>query len=681
MPNALRESNSPYLLQHADNPVEWMEWGSPVFETARSLDRPILLSIGYSACHWCHVMAHESFENNEIAAVMNENFVNVKVDREERPDIDAVYMNAVQAMTGHGGWPLTVFLTPAGEPFYGGTYFPPTSRHGMVGFEELLMGVAEAWRGRRDEVQASAEGLVGLLRKSAASKAQVAITRDAIDRAAHAMLRSIDQMHGGFGGHPKFPNAANLRFLLMHGARTGDPNAIAAVSAAMDGMSAGGILDQLGGGFHRYSVDASWTVPHFEKMLYDNAQLIDLLVATWSVTGHDRFLAVADGVVDWALSEMVGPEGGFFATQDADTSDGEGYFFSWSRAELDDALGAELGALAATWYGVSDHGTFERGRSVLTRSRSADQLAADRGVSTEALHADLEVIRSRLLDARDRRERPATDTKVVTEWNGLMIDALARGAVLTGREKWLEAARRAADFVLGPMRDSDGELVHSWREGRSGGPAFLEDYMVMARAAVSLWNADFDPQWLEAAWSLTRTGLDRFGDDGEPGVLLRRSGTLHETLIIEEREIGDGSTPSGNALAADVLWRLGALLQDPGLIERSERIVEHGLAIAANTPLAVGASLSVATELVDGIREIAVFSPGGHDDPLLRAARGALTPGVVVAWSPGPVESHMVPWLAGRPMPNGRPVAYVCSDMTCGPPIHDTLDLLAALRV
>ena len=678
MPNALRHSNSPYLLQHADNPVEWFEWGEAAFREAARLDRPILLSIGYSACHWCHVMAHESFENEDIAAVMNAHFVNVKVDREERPDVDALYMDAVQAMTGRGGWPLTAFLTPDGEPFYGGTYFPPTGRHGMVGFPELLLGIAEAWKGRRDEVLASAEHLSGLLKNAASGPSPIALDPDALVRAAAGMLAAVDRRHGGFGGAPKFPSAANLRFLLLHGIRVEDPRCVETVSAALDAMAAGGINDQLGGGFHRYSVDASWTVPHFEKMLYDNAQLFELYVSAWSVTGQTRHLEVAEEIFRWATSEMVGPQGAFFAAQDADTSAGEGHFFSWTRPELDAILGSDLGRVAAEWYGVTERGTFEHGRSVLTRHRAEEDFAAERGVELERLREDLAGIASRLFAARGQRERPATDTKVIAEWNGLMIDALARGAALEGREDWLNAARRAADFVLGPMRAADGELVHSWRDGRPGVPAFLEDYMALARAALSLWHADFDPRWLETAEGLIRTALDRFGD-GDGGALLHRSGPLHDRLFAQRLDIADGSTPSGNALAADALWRLGALIHDEALEERAERIVEHAISVAETAPLAVGATLSVATDLVHGVREVAVLSPEGGDDSLLKAARASVVPGTVVAWASTPLEAHKVPWLAGRPMPDGVPVAYVCRGMTCGPPIRDPQRLKEAL--
>ena len=668
MPNALSGSNSPYLLQHADNPVDWWEWGPDALEEAARLDRPILLSVGYSACHWCHVMAHESFENDEIAEVMNGNFVNVKVDREERPDIDAVYMDAVQAMTGHGGWPLTAFLTPVGEPFYGGTYFPPTSRHGMVGFKELLEGIAEAWNGRRDEVQASANKLVEALRTSGAGPAPITLNISALDTAAAEILTTADRSHGGFGTSPKFPSSANLRFLLDRGIQTGEQDKLDVVNAALDGMAGGGIHDHLGGGFHRYSVDASWTVPHFEKMLYDNAQLFGLFVAAWAVTGNQRHLDVAGDIAAWASSEMTGEHGAFYATQDADTSEGEGAFFSWTQAELDSVLGPELGALAAEWFDVTPAGTFEHGRSVLASRQNSEAFASARGLTPDALERDLEIIRSRLLEARNLREKPGTDTKVITEWNGLMIDALARGAAMTGRADWLSAALRAAEFVLGPMRRSDGELVHSWREGRVGAPAFLEDYMAMANATISLWHATFDPAWLKTAEELILSALEQFGAlEG----LLDRSGPFHEALIAQRKDIIDGSTPSGNAQAAEALWRLGALIHEPALGERSMQIVEHALGIAETSPLAVGASLSVAAALAGGVREIAVLSEGGPGDAMLKAARSVPMPGVVIAWASKPQPSHPVPWLAGRPMPGGEAVAYVCSGMTCGAPIRE----------
>lgn len=542
--NRLSDALSPYLRQHAANPVAWQPWDARALAEARDADRPILLSVGYSACHWCHVMAHESFEDARLAELMNRHFVAIKVDREERPDIDALYMDALQAMTGRGGWPMTVFLTPDGLPFYGGTYFPPAPRHGMAGFGDVLTAIAQAWENRRAEVQASAARLAEALRGAATATGDghgpdLAL----VDRAAAAVAAARDPRNGGFGGAPKFPQAPQLAFLAAYAqARPGSPTAAAAqetVDAALDAMAGGGLLDQLGGGFHRYCVDADWNVPHFEKMLSDNALLLPLYLDQ-EARGRGRApRRVAEATVGWLLREMRHPQGGFFAAQDADQEGGEGSYFVWRPSEFSALLGAEDGAWAAEQMGVTAAGSFEEGASVLTRRQAPLDAAGE---------ARLDALVQRLRAAREDRPRPETDLKVLCGWNGLTISALAAAARLWGRPDLLGSAMEAADFVLRELRLPDGGLAHVWRDGQAAVPAFLEDVAAMAQACLDLSASGGEPHWAAAGAALCDQFAEGFADPS--GAVCFRSGPLGEPLFARQKDLADGAVPAGAALAA-----------------------------------------------------------------------------------------------------------------------------------
>jgi len=697
--NRLASASSPYLLQHADNPVHWYEWGPEALSAARRLDRPILLSVGYSSCHWCHVMAHESFEDEAMARAMNERFVNIKVDREERPDIDALYMEAVQAMTGQGGWPLTVFLTPDEKPFFGGTYYPPQPRHGMPGFGDVLAGVARAWSERREEIVAAAERVAAALARgeepSAAAglglEASVDVPGDSgawrpvIASAAAELVRSTDPVHGGFGGQPKFPNACNLAFLLARAVKTGDSATAGAVTRALDGMAAGGIRDQIGGGFHRYSVDASWTVPHFEKMLYDNAQLIRLYSEAGLGLDRPRFLAVAGDTADWALREMRDPDGAFLAALDADTTAGEGHYYTWTPTEVEAALSAAgalgrsgLAAVAMEWYGVSPGGNFEAGRSVLTTRRTLGEVAAAAEMSAAEAEAAIEVARAGLLEARARREAPGVDRKVVTMWNGLMIDALAKAGTALARTDLLDAAAAAARALLGRSGGELGGLAHSYVADRSGAPAFLEDFAALAGGVISLYEATLDIAWLQLARDGVELLLERFGQpvhagDGPSAVGgLFRSSADHERLIARQREWVDGAVPSGNALAADALLRAGRLLVEERFIDAAHDIVAAGIALPAAAPQAAGAMLSVTDDAAAGSLEIAVVGAPAAAQAFWREVHGRHLPGAVRAGAPvgGGADGHPVPWVRDKLRLDHCDTAlgYICRSRVCARP-------------
>ena len=720
MPNALAGSSSPYLLQHADNPVDWLPWGEAALSRARSQDKPILLSIGYSACHWCHVMAHESFENPAIAALMNQHFVNIKVDREARPDLDAIYMEAVQAMTGRGGWPLTAFLTPRGEPFYGGTYFPPAPRHGMAGFPQILEGIAAAWRDRREEVLESAARLSDAMGEAFALAPDAAMPGSAtLARARAALLAAVDRSAGGFGQAPKFPQAAALGFLLDGLARSDDPAAAEALSSALDGMARGGIWDHLAGGFHRYSVDAEWSVPHFEKMLYDNAQLARLYAEAarqagfWSGSGSElpaeagsqrvdpgdlglgalpavawgskRHRDIALATSGYALRELQAPEGSFQAAQDADTADGEGAYFAWRPEELAAFLDPADRALASAWFGFSPGGNFEHGASVLSSRREPGSMLADPALAgRDGLGTRLAGLYAALRVRRGLREAPATDRKRILAWNGLMIDALARqSAGLGGQEgeALYRAATRSADFLLARARLPDGELARFWIDGRAEEYGFLDDHAALAGACLSIYEARFELRWFEAAQALAEGMLQRFADPEAGGFF--RSGPHHEVLIARQKPLDDGALPSGNALAADLLLRLHGLTGQARYIEQVEATLRLARPIMERAPLAAGAMLRVLATWQSGLQELAVvggLASGASD--LLHELRRRHRPGLVVAWAESPEDpaAARIPLLADRRPPAGGAAAWLCRGQICELPVTDPLALRARLE-
>ncbi|MFS0700008.1 thioredoxin domain-containing protein [Cellulomonas sp. 179-A 4D5 NHS] len=708
MANRLAASTSPYLQQHRDNPVDWYEWGEDAFAEARRRDVPLLISVGYAACHWCHVMAHESFEDEATALLMNRGFVAVKVDREERPDVDAVYMAATQAMTGQGGWPMTVFATPDGEPFFCGTYYPPRPVGGMPSFPQLLQAIGQAWAEQRHDVEHNATALRQALASATPAGAGVPapVVHEALEARTAAALDALttqyDARSGGFGGAPKFPPSMVLEWLLRRHARTGESRALAMAEGTLEAMARGGMADQLGGGFARYSVDATWTVPHFEKMLDDNAELLRVYAHWWRATGSELARRVVEDSAGWLLREMRTPEGGFAASLDADTRGVEGLTYVWTPQDLVDVLGPEDGAWAAELFGVTPAGTFEHGTSVL-------ELRADPGPDERARFDD---VRTRLLAARDRRPQPGRDDKVVAAWNGLAIAGLADAGALLDRPEWVDAAARAAE-LLWSLHVRDGEtgprLTRTSRDGVVGrSPGVLADYADVAEGYLALVSATGDPVWFERAGALLGTVLAHFRDDAgsfwdtaddETDAVLAR--------LQRPQEIADGPSPSGPSAAAGALLTYAMLSGSSEHREAAEHALDRPLAVSGRFPRATGWPLALAEAVLDGPREVAVVGP--PDDPathaLVAAARAGLAPGAVVAVGTGTVpgtsvggaagplavgdassaagrsapaagSEDAVPLLRDRPLRDGRPTAYVCRGFVCDLPVTDP----AALR-
>jgi uncharacterized protein len=620
--NRLSQETSPYLLQHADNPVDWYPWGEEASTRAREEDRPILLSIGYAACHWCHVMEHESFEDDATAAVMNDRFVNVKVDREERPDLDSIYMDAVVALTGHGGWPMTVFLTPEGEPFYGGTYYPPQPRHGLPSFRQVLEAVSDAYRERRGDVARTARQLVDALRSSAeVQPSREPLTPSLLSEAARVLRRQFDQRYGGFGGAPKFPPASTLEFLLRRGE-------LDLVTTTLDHMAAGGMYDLLGGGFHRYSVDERWLVPHFEKMLYDNALLAQTYLHAWVVTGEERYRAVTEETLGYVLRELALPDGGFASSQDADTDGVEGLTFTWTEEE---GVPAELLQ------------PFEHGRSIL------------RGELTPEL-------RDRLFKLREQRPKPARDDKAIASWNGLLLAALAEaGRRIPRNTVLLGAAERLAEFLLGPLSMPDGRLYRSWREGRAAIPGYLEDYADVANGLYELHVATGELRWLEEASRLARLAVELFGDEERGGFFLAPAGG--EELVARKKDFDDHPIPSGNSMLAYMLLRLARIYGDDELERRATGVFRLVHSAVTRAPTAFGHMLCALDLHFSPPRELAIVGP--VESPVAQAALAPFEPNTVVAVGP----SNDVPLLAGKGLVDGQPAVYVCERFACQAPV------------
>ncbi|MBA3651827.1 MAG: thioredoxin domain-containing protein, partial [Chthoniobacterales bacterium] len=588
MPNHLAHESSPYLLQHQNNPVDWRPWGPEALEKAKREQRPIFLSIGYSACHWCHVMEHESFENERIAAIINERFVAIKVDREERPDLDQIYMNATQMMTGHGGWPMSVFLTPDLKPFYAGTYFPPTGRGGMPGFDEVLRAVHEAWEKRREQVQEMAGQLAGELNKAGTVAGGGELSRDLIENAVNQLVRAFDPTWGGFGQAPKFPHPMDLSLLLRYWHRTGHAHSLEMVRTTLDRMAAGGFYDHLGGGFARYSVDARWLVPHFEKMLYDNALLAGVYVEAYQATGDENYARVARETIDYVLRDMTDPLGGFYSTEDADSEGEEGKFYVWSPEELEQILGEVQAMTFGRVYDVSDAGNFE-GHSILNLPKTLAQSARVLERDEKELAAALASSRQKLFAAREKRIHPAKDDKLIVAWNGFMIDALARAAAALDEPRYAAAASKAADFIRDQLARSDGRLLHTWRHGKAKLDAYLDDYAALANGLISLYEATFDGARLEEAARLLDVVLKHFADREGGGFFYTADD--HEALIARNKDATDASIPSASALAATALARLGKLTGDRKYGEAAERTLKAAAGLLLQAPTAMGQML------------------------------------------------------------------------------------------
>ena len=659
MANRLARETSPYLLQHAENPVDWYPWGEEALSRAKTEDRPVLLSIGYSACHWCHVMERESFEDDATAAYMNDHFVCIKVDREERPDVDAIYMEALQAMTGQGGWPLTAFLDTQGVPFYCGTYFPPDQRHGMPSFRMVLEAVAASWQTRRSEIDEGSSRVRERLQAAGAVETSQIPGPEALDEALALLAASEDSRHGGFGGAPKFPPASAIELLLARGEHE--------VSArALDGMLAGGICDQLGGGFARYSVDAGWLVPHFEKMLYDNALLARAYLHGYQAQGHDRWRAACERTLGWMLGEMRGPEGGFYSALDADSEGEEGRFYVWDEAEVREVLTA-AGLESSTpellrWWGFDAGPNFE-GRNILHLAQGADATPP----------GEVEAAREVLLARRSERVRPGLDDKRLCSWNALAVAALADAGAALGRTDFLDAAVAAAAFIRDELRDGNGRLLRTWKQGEGKIGAFLEDHAYAIDAFLVLYEATFELEWFELARDLADAMIERFADDERGGFFTTAADA--EELIARRKDVDDHPIPSGNSAASYALLRLAALTGERGYAERAESVLALYGRVGSRHPQAVAHLLRALDLHHATVREVAVVgeSPGA----LAGTVRSKLHPHVVLAGGPGAAQEP--PLLRGREPVDGRTAAYVCEGFACQAPVTDPDELEAAL--
>jgi uncharacterized protein YyaL (SSP411 family) len=626
--NRLADETSPYLLQHAGNPVDWYPWGEEAFARARAEDKPLLVSIGYSACHWCHVMERESFEDEDTARAMNDHFVNVKVDREERPDVDAVYMDAVVALTGQGGWPMTVFATPDGEPFYGGTYFPPEPRHGLPAFRQVLAAVADAYRARRDDVAEQAAALVGALRRSAETEpSPEPLTTGILDGSEQVLRSQVDPRWGGFGRAPKFPPASVLEFLLRR--RAFEP-----ALATLDGMAVGGMYDLVGGGFHRYSVDETWLVPHFEKMLYDNALLVPPYLHAWVLTGENHYRAVVEETVEYVLRELALPGGGFASAQDADTEGVEGLTFTWTADELAAAIGSGRDVLLQP---------FEHGRSILRGGLEPEE-------------------RRVLLAARQRRPQPARDDKAIASWNGLLLAALAEGGRRLERSDWLDAAVTLAEFLLGPL-SADGRLHRTWRDGVAKGTGYLDDYADVAHGLYELHVATGDLRWLHESRRLALLAVELFADPDHGGFFLTPADG--ERLVARQKSLDDNPTPSGNSMLAFVLLRLARIWGDDELVRQAVGVLRLVRDLLPRAPSAFGWALCALDLHLSPPRELAILGP--PESEVARAALAVFDANAVVAFGP----DDGVPLLEGKTLVDGLPAVYVCESFACRAPVTD----------
>ena len=670
MPNRLRDSASPYLRQHADNPVDWYEWGPEALARAKADQKPILLSIGYAACHWCHVMAHESFEDAATAAAMNELFVNIKVDREERPDLDAIHMQAVQALTGHGGWPMTVFLTPDAVPFHAGTYFPPEDRHGLPSFQRVLRAVSNAWLEKPGNVEEAGRALTEHLRRAASpsTNSQV-VDKRTLEMAYRALARGFDARHAGFGGAPKFPPSMALDFLLRHAVRTGESFALDMVAHTFDAMQRGGIYDQVGGGLHRYSVDAEWLVPHFEKMLYDNALFARLGVRLWQVTHDDAVKLTTEATLDWVLREMRDESGAFHSSLDADSEGHEGRFYVWTRDEFIAAAGSDADVAEAHW-GPSAEGNFE-GRNILFVPHGIEATAARTRKAPDEVPAALARARERLYDARARRPWPAKDDKVIASWNGLMIRAFVEAARAFGREDYRQAAERAGE-ALARQLVRDGRVSRSALGSRVSGPGMLEDFAAVALAFVDLYGLTFDTSWLRLSRAITGRTIELFHDPATD--TWYDTASDHEALLVRPREVTDNAAPSGTSLVADLLLTWAELDERRDWKALAESAVSRVGDAIAQYPQALGHMAGVAEALVNGTTQVAIVgNPGDQrSSALIERIAPVFLPSVVFAGGEPTAEQPAL--LRDRTAVNGVPTAYLCHGFACDLPTSDPVE-------
>lgn len=672
--NNLIKETSPYLLQHAHNPVNWFAWGEEAFEKANSEDKPILLSIGYSACHWCHVMEHESFEDEETAKIMNENFVNIKVDMEERPDVDQIYMTFTQMTTGSGGYPMNVFLTPDKKPFFGGTYFPPVNRYNMPSFQRVLTSVADAWRDKRDELLHSANEVVGEIRRvGLAEMSGESLSQDQLDTAFQSFVRYFDAANGGFGGAPKFPPAMSLEFLLRYYQRTKNENTLEIITKTAQKMAHGGIYDQLGGGFHRYTVDAIWLTPHFEKMLYDNAQLVRIYLHIFQATKDEFYKRIAVETLEYVKREMTHEKGGFYSTQDADSEGVEGKFFVWTPTEIEAILGEADAQIFNFYYDISEEGNFEE-QNILNVKNTLAETSKVLKITPENLQNVLETSREKLFTERENRIKPFRDEKVLTAWNGLMLAAFAEAGAILDNEEYLEIAKKNADFILENLQ-KDEYLLRTWKDGKAKLNAYLEDYANFADGLTELFQVSGEVKYLKEAKRLADLLITEFWDEENGGFFFTANN--HEELLVRTKDFHDNATPSGNSVAADVLLKLSRLTGE----EKYERFAVTVLRLVApqirRFPQAFGRVLSTLEFYLNPTKEIVIL---GKSDELKRELwREFLSNKVVVLAENADENSEFIPLLRERNLINGEPTAYVCENFACQKPVMTAEDLRAQL--
>ena len=667
--NHLADETSPYLLQHAHNPVNWYPWCEEALQRARDEDKPILLSIGYAACHWCHVMAHESFEDDSIAKLMNDNFINIKVDREERPDLDQIYMSAVQLMTGSGGWPLTVFLTPGSEPFFGGTYFPPQDNHGRPSFRRVLLSIAEAYKSRRNDVQANSKLIIERINAQATRQSEHdGLSVDLLDNACSEIAKRFDPLNGGFGEAPKFPPSMVIDFLFRYHSRSKDKKALEMACLTLEKMAYGGIYDQVGGGFHRYSTDQHWLVPHFEKMLYDNALMSRAYLDGFRITGNNIFKNVVEETLDFVARELRDENGGFFSTQDADSEGIEGKFYVWSLAEFLEVIGKNNETMTR-YFNVTEAGNFES-QNILNVSMPAKLFAQAEGLSEEELTQSIAHSREKLLRRRDCRIKPGRDEKILTDWNGMMLRAYAEAATFLNRNDYRSIAESNANFLLSTMWDGR-KLLHSYKDGSARFNAYLDDYANLADGLLSLYELTFDLKWLEHSIELVDSMIEQFWDHSNGGFYFTSND--HEALVARTKEYFDNATPSGNSVAADILNKLSALMNRPDYREKSEQICKSLGDYIRQFPSGMGRMLSSVDFIVGPSREIALI---GSAAELLSIVRKSYLPRSVIAYG----NSDKIPLLRDRQIIDGQGTAYVCENYMCKEPTTQVSVLEAQLQ-
>ena len=681
--NRLINETSPYLLQHAHNPVDWYPWSQEALDAAKKLDKPIFLSIGYSTCHWCHVMERESFEDEKIAKIMNEHFICIKVDREQRPDVDAVYMNAVQMMTGSGGWPLSAFLTPDGKPFYGGTYFPPTDMYGRPGFETLLLAIADAWENKRDKLTTSAGKISAALEGLGAAAAKQELSADVLKRAYGQFRNAYDPAYGGFGRAPKFPQPTNLSMLLGYYHRTAEPDALEMVETTLEKMATAGIYDHLGGGFHRYSTDAKWLVPHFEKMLYDQALLARAYIQAYQITGNPLYAKTVRETFDYVLRDMTDPKGGFYSAEDADSEGKEGWFYVWEPEETEKLLGKQNAEIFDKYYGVTKKGNFEERKSILNITGQLEEVAKQFKKEPAEIETILALAREKLFNHREKRPRPHRDDKVIVAWNGLMISSMAYGGAVLEEPKYIDAAEKAADFALTALRP-EGRLARYYRDGKTIDRGFLDDYAFMIMGLLDLYEATFDARWIKEAKSLAQQMIDLFGDEKSGSFFL--TGKDAERLIVRNKPSYDGAVPSGNSIAAFALLRLGQLTMDRQFTDRAEKLLDSLSARMSQSPMSLTAALIALDFHLGPTKEIVIAGDLNKSDTkeMLKVIRGTFLPNAVILvhqLGPAgkPIEKE-VPFVAMQMAIDDKATAYVCENYMCQMPVITAAELKDMLK-